>query len=319
MKRETAWIVGVGSAALAATAAAGATVWSQYGALMRWQEPELELPDHRTEVEKKTFTFKVFRTKPLKLDIYYPIGTGPFPVALYAHGGAFVRGEREMVHAFEPIYNRLLDMGFAVVSVDYRLFEDGVYFPDNIVDISDALTYLKRHERGLKLDTDRIVAWGDSAGASLVMTVALTRGERFSGDLHGETPNIKAVVALYPPTNFLLFKFVQTWIAHLKFYEGSREEWRALMVECSPVTYLSADSPPILLLHGKKDPIVPFAQTLHFVEHAGDVGANVQLLSFPNGTHSLASFLQTNNPIDEERLLGRIERFIREATDRITH
>jgi triacylglycerol lipase len=218
-----------------------------------------------------------------------------------------------MVTLFHPLLDHFLGKGIAVVSIDYRLFEDGVYFPDNIFDVSDALCYLKQHESLLTLDTSQLLVWGDSAGAALMLATALDRHRQFAGDLGDDLPTIKGVIALYPPTNFLLFKFIQTWLAHLKFYEGSREEWRELMVKCSPVSHLYGDAPPILLLHGKKDPIVPFGQALHFVEHASDVGANVQLISFPNGTHSLASFLQSDNPIKEEQLMARINRFIEEC------
>ena len=309
MRKETAWFVG--GAALAAATAAGASVWSQYGSLVRWQEPEL--PIQPTTRQRHTYTYKIVHDRPLQFDLYLPPGEGPFPVAVYAHGGAFVRGNRSMVTLFHPLLDHFLEKGIAVVSIDYRLFEDGVYFPDNIFDVSDALCYLKQHESLLTLDTSQLLVWGDSAGAALMLATALDRHRQFAGDLGDDLPTIKGVIALYPPTNFLLFKFIQTWLAHLKFYEGSREEWRELMVKCSPVSHLYADAPPILLLHGKKDPIVPFGQALHFVEHASDVGANVQLISFPNGTHSLASFLQSNNPIKEEQLMARINRFIEEC------
>lgn len=309
MRKETAWFVG--GAALAAATAAGATVWNQYGSLLRWQEPEL--PVRASTRKRRTHTYKIIDDRPLQFDVYYPTGDGPFPVAVYAHGGAFVRGNRGMVTLFHPLLDHFLTKGFAVVSIDYRLFEDGVYFPDNIVDVSDALNYLKQHDSLLNLDVDKLIVWGDSAGAALMLATALDREKQFIGDLGADVPPVKGVIALYPPTNFLLFKFIQTWIAHLKFYEGSREEWRELMVKCSPVTHLYDDAPPILLLHGKKDPIVPFGQALHFVEHASEVGANVQLISFPNGTHSLASFLQSDNPIKEEKLMNRIDRFIDDA------
>lgn len=309
MRKETAWFVG--GAALAAATAAGASVWNQYGSLVRWEEPEL--PVRSTTRRRHTYTYKIVKDRPLQFDLYMPPGEGPFPVAVYAHGGAFVRGSRSMVTLFHPLLDHFLAKGIAVASVDYRLFEDGVYFPDNIVDVSDALCYLKQHESLLNLDTNGLVVWGDSAGAALMLATALDRHKQFTGELGEDLPEIKGVIALYPPTNFLLFKFIQTWLAHLKFYEGSREEWRELMVKCSPVTHLYADAPPILLLHGKKDPIVPFGQALHFVEHASDVGANVQLISFPNGTHSLASFLQSDNPIKEGQLMTRIDRFIEEC------
>ena len=87
MKRETAWLMG--GAAILTTAAAGASIWNNYGALLRWTEPALPLSE--VQLAPRTVVYKTVHTQELKLDLYYPPGDGPFPVAIYAHGGAFVR------------------------------------------------------------------------------------------------------------------------------------------------------------------------------------------------------------------------------------
>ncbi|WP_449402987.1 alpha/beta hydrolase fold domain-containing protein [Exiguobacterium artemiae] len=248
MKRETAWLMG--GAAILTTAAAGASIWNNYGALLRWTEPALPLSE--VQLAPRTILFKTVDQQELKLDLYYPPGDGPFPVAIYAHGGAFVRGNRDDVFCFTPIVERFLELGIAVCSIDYRLFEDGSYFPDNLEDVRDALCFLNQEADDLRIMRGRMVLWGDSAGAALMLTTALSPME-FIGEQTAESlPLISGVIALYPPTNFLLFKFIQTWIAHIKFYGGGRDEWRELMTRVSPVTHLTADSPPIMLLHGKK-------------------------------------------------------------------
>ncbi len=305
VKRETAWLMG--GAAILTTAAAGASIWNNYGALLRWTEPVLPLTEK--QLAPRNLLYKTVNQQDLTLDIYYPPGEGPFPVAIYAHGGAFVRGNRDDVFSFAPIIDRFLELGIAVCSIDYRLFEDGSYFPDNLEDVRDALCFLNQQADELRIARGRMLLWGDSAGGALMLTTALAPTEFIGEQAEAHLPLINGVIALYPPTNFLLFKFIQTWIAHIKFYGGGREEWRQLMMRVSPATHLSSDSPPIMLLHGKKDPIVPFAQALHFVEKGADVGADVRLFSFPNGTHSLASFAQTENPLKIERLLERIEAF----------
>ncbi|WP_114572049.1 alpha/beta hydrolase [Exiguobacterium flavidum] len=305
MKRETAWLMG--GAALLTTAAAGASIWNNYGALLRWTEPALPRPE--IQLAPRTVVYKKVDAEELSIDLYYPPGEGPFPVAVYAHGGAFVRGTRDDLFCFSPIVDRFLELGIAVASIDYRLFAEGVYFPANLEDVRDALCFIQEQADDLMIQRGRLLVWGDSAGAALLLTTALAP-EEFVGERPAhQFPLISGVIALYPPTNYLLFKFVQTWIAHIKFYEGNRDDWRALMTRCSPATHLSAESPPIMLLHGKKDPIVPFSQALHFIERGADVGADIRLFSFPNGTHSLASFAQTENPVKIERLLERIESF----------
>lgn len=68
MRKETAWFVG--GAALAAATAAGASVWSQYGSLVRWQEPEL--PIQPTTRQRHTYTYKIVHDRPLQFDLYLP-------------------------------------------------------------------------------------------------------------------------------------------------------------------------------------------------------------------------------------------------------
>lgn len=105
MKRETAWLMG---SCVIDDGSSGSSIWNNYGALLRWTEPALPLTEK--QLAPRTLTYKQVGNRILQLDLYYPPGEGPFPVAIYAHGGAFVRGERDDMFCFSPIVDRLLEL-----------------------------------------------------------------------------------------------------------------------------------------------------------------------------------------------------------------
>lgn len=102
---------------------------------------------------------------------------------------------------------RLLAKGFAIASLDYRLSGDAI-FPAALEDCKSAVRWLRAHAAEHNLDTDRVVAWGESAGAHqasmLGVTCASARGDDFEvGDHLDMSSAVAGVVAYYGPTDFL--------------------------------------------------------------------------------------------------------------------
>lgn len=102
---------------------------------------------------------------------------------------------------------RLLSKGFAIASLDYRLSGDAI-FPAALEDCKSAVRWLRAHAAEHNLDTDRVIAWGESAGAHqasmLGVTCASARGDDFDvGDHLDVSSAVAGVVAYYGPTDFL--------------------------------------------------------------------------------------------------------------------
>ena len=136
----------------------------------------------------------------LKFDLHRPDSEKP-PLLVYVHGGAWRAGSREDV----PIIG-LLDHGFAIASVDYRLSTQA-RFPSQIHDIKAAIRFLRAKADELRIDTRRIAILGSSAGGHLAALVGVTNGhaelEGKVGDHLDQSSRVDAVVSFYGASNLL--------------------------------------------------------------------------------------------------------------------
>lgn len=117
------------------------------------------------------------------LDIKLPNGgKGPFPVVVYAHGGAWVIGDKTGVDEARVFLDTALSEGYAVVSINYRLAQNAQW-PAQIYDYKAAVRYLRANAEKYHLDPDRIAAAGASAGAHLSLLMGTTNGKAEYEDL----------------------------------------------------------------------------------------------------------------------------------------
>lgn len=188
-------------------------------------------------------------------DIYRPDGEGPFPTILMVHGGAWFAGDKAHVslHA-----RHAAERGFAVVAINYRL-APGHKFPAQLEDCRTALVWIRDNAKRYAFDTERIAAYGYSAGAHLVCLLGTSENEvRSSPDsTNGRRPPLRALVAGGAPCEF-------SWIPadseRLAFWlGGSRRDSPEIYLQASPLSFVDSEDPPIFLFHGTNDRIVPIS------------------------------------------------------------
>ncbi|WP_052462543.1 alpha/beta hydrolase [Nigerium massiliense] len=234
------------------------------------------------------------------LDVYLPEGPGPHPTVIFVHGGAWAFGSRRMpVDApggYGDLRRTLLGRGFAVASVDYR-FLDRALFPAQLHDVKAAIRYLRANAVRLDLDPKRFVAMGDSAGGHLAEMAGYARAVpelEGSVGVPGDS-SVAAVVSYFGVSD--LADIIQdrrrarcgvrpsrkTYEARLLGVDPSTPQGRPVALAASPITYVSASSPPTLLLHGTRDCIVPLAQSQRLQEALEKAGVDTQLELIPIG------------------------------------
>jgi acetyl esterase/lipase len=221
----------------------------------------------------------------LKMDFYRPqAAEGPLPLVVYVHGGGWTGGDKEdmLMRMFK---GELLERGYALASLNYRLAPE-YKFPAQIQDVKCAIRRLRAQATTYGIDPERIGALGASAGGHLVALLgASDQGAGWdNGQYAGQSSRVAAVVDLFGPSDLpVMFAENGERVAWLVFGASSIED--PLLLAYSPVTYVTPDDPPFLLLHGEQDELVLLEQSQILKEKLEAAGAPVELVVVANAGH----------------------------------
>jgi acetyl esterase/lipase len=219
-----------------------------------------------------------------KLDVYARRATTPQPTVVYFHGGFWAAGAKEnSTMALIP----WLEMGWNVVNVEYRLARVAPA-PAAVEDALCALRFIAAQAETYRVDVQRIVVSGESAGGHLTLMSAMTPE---SADLDrqcaGNTPvpRVAAAINWYgiADVNDVIdgpnkANLAVTWLGTLP----NRAE---VARRVSPLTYVRRELPPIMTIHGDNDRVVPYAHATRLDEALTKAGASHELLTIPGGGH----------------------------------
>jgi acetyl esterase/lipase len=225
-----------------------------------------------------------------KLDLYLPEkATSPLPLVVWIHGGGWQAGSKDNVPMLW-----LLERGYAVASVGYRLSQHAV-FPAQIHDCKAAIRWLRANASKYGIDPQRIGVAGGSAGGHLVALLG-TGGDvkELEGELGttGVSSRVQAVCDLFGPTDFLRFEPANRdpKSAISRLFGGTVEEKKDLARLASPVTHVSKDDPPFLILHGTADKLVPVSQSEILADALKKAGVEVTLVKLDGAGHGGPQF-----------------------------
>ncbi|MCU1325051.1 MAG: Alpha/beta hydrolase fold-3 domain protein, partial [Bryobacterales bacterium] len=196
------------------------------------------------------------------------------------HGGGWVRGDRRVDVA--PLFAPLEAAGIASFSIDYRLAADVTQFGVAIEDVRSAILFVREHAAEYRIDPNRIALIGESAGGHLAAMAAL---------VPAAGAQVSAVVGLYAPTDLVLLANSSELIpAQIRqSLRGSPFEKFILarLEQLSPIDNIKPGAPPFLLIHGTKDPLVPFAQSTAMCERLRAAGGQCKLFPVEGAGHGL--------------------------------
>lgn len=229
-------------------------------------------------------TYHVASNHENKLDLYIPRNaSGPTAVLLFMHGGGWVGGTKEAnVLRILPY----LEMGWAVVNVEYRLGAVA-RAPAAVEDGICALRWVIRNAERYNLDTSRIVTSGNSAGGHLALTTGMIPA---SVGLDRECPGseelrVAAIINWYGIADVGDLLDGPNMISWAVEWMGSMEDRFEIAERVSPMTYVRAGLPPTLTIHGDADPNVPHQQAVELHEKLDEVGVPNVLHTVPGGRH----------------------------------
>jgi alpha-L-fucosidase 2 len=216
----------------------------------------------------------------LALDAEVPKTDGLVPAAIVVHGGGWVRGDRRV--DVEPILAPLSEAGFAWFSISYRLMNSAAQFGAAIDDVAAAIRWVKAHAAEYHVDPERIALIGESAGGQLA-AMAMLRDD--------PALKVQAFVALYAPTDLEALAekspMVPQWIR--ENVKGT--PWESMILASlktlSPIEHVRKGMPPMLLIHGTADTLVPFEQSRAMCERVKAVGGSCELYAVDGAGHGI--------------------------------
>jgi acetyl esterase/lipase len=241
-------------------------------------------------------------------DLYLPKdrGQGLSTLIFWLHGGAWMLSNKDWDNV-----KYLVKQGYALASVDYRLSADAV-FPAQIQDCNTALDFVLARANSYGIDPNRFVIGGASAGGHLALLLGLARNEK----AFGANPSLKpfAILDFFGPTDLTtILDEVGSGHGHQvledaqqRLLGGSSTNQLDMSRVASPINYVSSTSPPVLILHGGKDDLVPYSQSQRLHLRLDQVGVRNVFITVQGAGHDGPMF---ETPDIQEKVI----RFLRES------
>ena len=247
----------------------------------------------------------------LTLDVFTPKeNANHIGVIFVSSGGWFSDHNTINVKFFEKLLNRGYTV-FAVVHGSQPRFT----IPEAVADMNRSVRFIRAHAADYQIDPDRLGITGGSAGGhlSLMQGAAGDEGQKDNADpIERVSSRVQAVACFFPPTDFLNygkpgeialgngvlhdfpspFEF-NVYNPQKKTFERIDDEAKRREIgrQISPLTHVSADDPPTLIIHGDADLLVPIQQAQIFVDKMQEVGAEAKLVVKPGAKHGWPTLL----------------------------
>ena len=232
------------------------------------------------------------------LDLALPIkrtSDKPLPVIAFIHGGGWRSGSK--YGGLNRILSFLQSGNYAGVSIGYRLSNEAKW-PAQIHDCKAAIRWVKANAVEHGLDGSKIAVYGTSAGGHLVAMLGTSVGVKaMDGSIGAYTSlstKVACVVDYFGPTNFLRMNDFESRIDHDAkdspeglLIGGPIQDNKKKTITADPISYVTKDDSPFLIVHGTKDMAVPYNQSVILNAALNEVDVPTALLTVVDGGHGV--------------------------------
>jgi acetyl esterase/lipase len=202
--------------------------------------------------------------------------------------------------------------GWVVISANYRL-SPRFTFPDHIVDVKNAIRWIREHGKEVGANPNFIMITGGSAGGHLAALAALTPNDpTYQPGFENVDTTVQACVPFYGVYDFtdragIFSKTLLLPILERAVVKKRLSESRAIFEHASPMSHVREDAPPFLVIHGEKDSLVPVAEGRLFAELLGAKSKVAVLYAeIPGAQHAFEVFPSERTG----HVLAGVERFV---------
>lgn len=218
------------------------------------------------------------------------------PVIVFVHGGAWRHGDKRT--GLSRLAKFVASGEYAAISVGYRLSGEAIW-PAQIHDCKAAIRWIRASAQEHNLDPERIAVWGSSAGGHLVAMLGTSGDvEALEGELGphaNRSSRVACVVDFYGPTDLLRMNEMALPTANFDHDDpkspeslllgGAVQGKKAEAATANPLTYVTKEDPPFLIVHGTQDPLVPLGQSKLLDEALAEVKVESTLVTVEGGLH----------------------------------
>lgn len=225
------------------------------------------------------------------------VAAEPLPCVIFVNGSAWFQ---QMLLANVAQQIKIARRGYVVVLVEYR--HSGIApFPAQVEDTKAAVRYVKKHAAELGIDPEKCVLWGDSSGGHTVVMAGITAEDFLPCEEDADIDcSVKAIVDYFGPVDVSKMCLEHSTMDHTlpESPEGAMLghvnvlENPELVAKTVPTNYISRDRdiPPLLIIHGTKDRLVPFAQSVLLYEKLRDEGKDARFIRLEGADHGSGEF-----------------------------
>ena len=221
----------------------------------------------------------------LSLDLTLPgrDRVDPPPLVVMIHGGGMFGGDKQSLEVFYNDITNILGSSYAVASINYRLAPDHI-FPAQLHDVRGAVQWLRAHADEYGYDGDRIGLWGFSAGGFLALLLGMAKDvDELSGsvgDHASVSDDITAICSYAGVADYRMMVHDIPW-GFLDCEEGDLD----CVAFSSPISHVTADDPPVFILHGTWDQFLQHEQAVTLFDLLQKVGVPSELVLVPGAMH----------------------------------
>lgn len=259
-------------------------------------DPPPHVPESSEYRSDLNISFTTVQKSSIKLDIFRPQGSGPFPIVVLLHSGAWALNDKSEMANVAKV---LTLSGYAAIPVNYRLAR--VYknnFPAAVQDVRCAVQWIRANASQYQLKTDQIVAMGVSAGghlASMLGTAADESDFNNAECIHQDQPaTVNGTISISGPQDFTVqvTPTVEQFLIMYNFLGQLPQSNFWLQQQASPTHYVSHNTPPFLLIHGTNDTLVPASQSRVMRDKLQEYQRSVNLVEIFGKGHEIIDILR---------------------------
>lgn len=239
----------------------------------------------------RNVVFGMYSGLALLMDVYYPDNPNGYGIIQVSGSGwskplsydAKMLNHQRHVELEGEMY---INAGYTLFSVNHRATPRFVY-PSAVEDVQRAVRFIRYHADRFRINPNRIGAVGGSSGGYLVCMLGVLNGNEI---LEDDTPvnrisaKVQCVIARAATTNFLSVDIGESFLGVKVRDKPSSIEYKRAY-QASPINHVSADDPPFLLVHGDKDPIVPYFLSEDMYKKLQEVNVPSKLITIKGGLH----------------------------------